>query len=228
MGVGAYGRSGVFNFLLPMDCRPVLSALAVACLVGLLLGPAAVRGQSFEQRVAPFPVQDTTGSAYDFPFLGGLNTPRPQLVDLDDDGDLDLVLQERRGRLIYVENTGAPTAPTFEWRTDYFQKLDVGAWFRFGDLSDDGTLDLLAEEPISNIRYYKNAGTTETPDFAKTEGPLRRADGTAISADRQNVPALAARDCTGPPDLLIGTLNGRLRYYEHTGTRDGEDRKSVV
>ena len=205
-----------------MNCRPVLSALAVACLVGLLLGPAAVRAQNFEQQVAPFPVQDTTGSAYKFPFLGGLNTPRPQLVDLDDDGDLDLVLQERRGRLIYFENTGAPTAPTFEWRTDYFQELDVGAWFRFGDLNNDGILDLLAEESISNIRYYKNAGTTETPDFVEAEGPLRRADGTAISADRQNVPALAALDCSGPPDLLIGTLNGRLRYYEHTGTRDGE------
>ncbi len=203
-----------------MDFRRVLLVSGFAVLVGLLVGAGPVQAQDFEQRVSPFPVRDTTGSAYDFPFLGGLNTPRPQLVDLDDDGDLDLVLQERRGRLIYFENTGTPTAPTFEWRTDRFQGLDVGAWFRFADLDDDGTVDLLSEEPISNIRYYHNEGTPRAPNFVRAEGPLRRADGSPIAADRQNVPALAALDCTGPPDLLLGTLNGRIRYLEHTGTRD--------
>ncbi len=203
-----------------MDFRRVLLTSGFALLVGLLFGVGPAHAQSFEQRVSPFPVRDTTGSAYDVPFLGGLNTPRPQLVDLDDDGDLDLFLQERRGRLIHFENTGTSTDPTFEWRTDRFQALDVGAWFRFGDLNGDGTLDLLTEEPTSNVRFYRNAGTPTTPDFVRAAGPLRRADSTAISADRQNVPALAALDCSGPPDLLLGTLNGRLRYQAHTGTRD--------
>jgi hypothetical protein len=203
-----------------MDLRCLFFCVATSLLVGGIVGPNAVRAQNFEQRVSPFPVRDTTGSAYEFPFLGGLNTPRPQLVDLDDDGDLDLFLQERRGRLIHFENTGTPTDPAFEWRTDHFQALDVGAWFRFGDLNGDGTLDLLTEEPISNVRFYRNAGTPTTPDLVRAAGPLRRADSTAISADRQNVPVLAALDCSGPPDLLLGTLNGRLRYQEHTGTRD--------
>jgi len=203
-----------------MDLQRTCTSIAFVALVGFLFRAGSVQAQDFEQRVSPFPVRDTAGSAYDFPFLGGLDTPRPQLADIDDDGDLDLFLQERRNRLIYFENTGTPTAPTFKWRTDHFQELDVGAWFRFGDLNDDGTLDLLAEEPISNVRFYQNEGTPETPDFVRAAGPLRRADSTAISADRQNVPALAALDCSGPPDLLLGTLQGRLRYLAHTGTRD--------
>jgi len=194
--------------------------LIVALLAGILLAPEAAYGQSFEQRVAPFRVEDTTGTAYEFPFLGGLNTPRPQLADIDGDGDLDLFLQERRNRLIHFENTGTPTNPIFEWRTDQFQDLEIGAWFRFGDLNGDGVLDLLTEESISNIRYYRNDGTSNAPNFVRAEGPLRRADGDPIPADRQNVPVLAALDCTGPPDLLLGTLGGHLRYYRHTGTRD--------
>lgn len=195
-------------------------SVVVALLAGVLFAPGAAHGQSFEQRVAPFRVEDTTGTAYEFPFLGGLNTPRPQLADIDGDGDLDLFLQERRDRLIHFENTGTPTTPTFEWRTDQFQDLAIGAWFRFGDLNDDGVLDLLTEEPTSNVRYYRNDGTSGAPDFVRAEGPLRHADGDPISADRQNVPVLAALDCAGPPDLLLGTLGGHLQYYEHTGTRD--------
>jgi len=193
----------------------------MALLLGaVLLLPNTGHGQAFEQRVAPFPVQDSTGSTYAVPFLGGLNTPRPQLADLDGDDDLDLFLQERRNRLIYFENTGTSAAPQFEWRTDRFQDLRIGAWFRFGDLDGDGLLDLLTEEPTSTIRYYRNDGTATIPDFVQAEGPLRDTEGDAISADRQNVPGLAALDCSGPPDLLLGSLNGRLRYYEHTGTRN--------
>ena len=203
-----------------MDRPVILAGLAAIALIGLLSAPESASAQTFEQRVSPFPVQDTTGSAYDFPFLGGLNTPRPQLADLDGDGDLDLFLQERRNRLIHLENTGTPTSPAFEWRTDQFQDLKIGAWFRFGDLNDDGRIDLLTEEPISTIRYYRNDGTATAPNFVRAEGPLRRTDGDPIPADRQNLPLLTTLDCSGPPDLVLGGLDGRLRYYEHTGTRD--------
>lgn len=169
----------------------------------------------------PFPVRDTTGAAYEMPFLGGFNTPRPQLVDIDGDGDRDLFVQERRGRLAYFEHVDEGSGATFEWRTDQFQGLDVGAWARFGDLDGDGDPDLLAEDPISAVRYYPNEGTASNPSFAEPEGPLRRANGERLFAERQNVPALTALDCQGPPDLLLGRQNGRLRYLRHTGTRDG-------
>ena len=185
------------------------------------LGAEEVSAQLFEQKVAPFPVHDTAGVAYEMPFLGGFNTPRPQLVDIDGDGDLDLFVQERSGRLAYFEHVDAESATAFEWHTDHFRGLDVGAWARFGDLDGDGDPDLLAEEPISNVRYYRNKGPRSDPEFAAPVGPLIRKDGTTLFAERQNIPALGALDCEGPPDLLLGGLDGRLRYRRHTGTGGG-------
>jgi hypothetical protein len=184
----------------------------------MVVGPTIGVAQPFEQQVGPFPVRDTAGNAYEMPFLGGFNTPRPQLVDLDGDGDLDLFVQERLGRLAYFENTGSPSSPRFEWRSDDFRGLDVGAWARFGDLDDDGDPDLLAEEPISNVRYYENEGTPSEPRFARATGPLQQEDDARLFAERQNVPALASLDCEGAPDLFLGDLNGRLRYLRHDGT----------
>ena len=80
----------------------------------------------FVRSVDPFPVHDENGRAYDPPFLGGFNVPRPQFTDIDGDGDVDLFLQERPGELMLFENVGGPTRPEFVWRTDRYQNLVGG------------------------------------------------------------------------------------------------------
>ena len=99
----------------------------------------------FVRSVDAFPVHDENGRAYNPPFLGGFNVPRPQFADIDGDGDIDLFLQERPGELMLFENVGGPARPEFVWRTDRYQNLSVGEWTRFVDFDRDGDLDLLSE-----------------------------------------------------------------------------------
>ena len=59
-------------------------------------------------------------------------------------GDLDLVVGEWDGELIYIENTGTSTAPVFVRRTgsaNPFDGIDVGddSAPALGDLDNDGT-----------------------------------------------------------------------------------------
>ena len=169
---------------------------------------------SFQREVAPFPVRDEHGNLYDHSFLGGLLVPRPQFVDINGDGLLDLFVQERHGELIHFENVGTAREPEFVWRTDRFQELDIGEWFRFVDLDGDGRWDLMAEERFSHIRVFHNTGPRDVPRFELIPDTLRDVEGTPIFADRQNIPSVTDIDCDGTLDLFLGRVDGTLTRYE--------------
>jgi len=158
-------------------------------------------------------VLDEAGKAFDLPFLGGLDVPRPQFADIDADGDNDLFLQEFRNEVWFFENTGTAKVPKYEWRTDRYQDLDVGEWCRFVDLDADGYLDVLAEQPFSNIRFYRNVGTRQAARF-EPGGTFVDTDGKDIYLDRQNIPAIVDIDCDQRLDLFIGRVEGLVIHYE--------------
>lgn len=181
-------------------------------------GPLSQEGNStsFEKTIAPFPVYDSSGTAIEHPFLGGFNAPRPQFVDINDDGDPDLFLQENSDDLMFFENEDSELS----WQTDRFHDLDIGEWYRFVDLNQDGVMDLLAEQPYSYIRYYRNDGSSKQPDFTLVTDTLKDADGEPIFSDRQNIPNVTDIDCDGKLDLFIGRLDGTVTRYESVGRDD--------
>jgi len=174
-------------------------------------------GAVWTREVAPFPVTRSDGAPYEIPFLGGFNVPRPQWADIDDDGDLDLFIQEQTDRLLFFEREDTPEGPRHTWRPDRFSDLEVGEWYRFVDVDGDGDRDLLAEEPFSYVRLYRNTGEMGAPSFELIADTLEDTRGEAIFSDRQNIPNAADIDCDGLLDLFIGRLVGTVTRYEATG-----------
>ncbi|HEX2248934.1 MAG TPA: FG-GAP-like repeat-containing protein [Gemmatimonadales bacterium] len=174
---------------------------------------------SFHRSILPFRVSDSLGRQLELAFLGGFNTPRPQLVDEDGDGDLDLFVQEITGSVAMFERSGEQNGvPRFLFRTSQYAGLDIGEWYRFADVDQDGDLDLLAEQPYSYIKYYRNetegSRGTGQPRFVLAADTLRDTDGRPIFSDRQNIPQLGDIDCNRKADLLIGRLDGTVARYE--------------
>ncbi len=179
-------------------------------------GPAGA-AQSYARVAAPFPVFDEAGEPYEIPFLGGFNVPRPQWVDIDGDGDLDLFVQERTGQLLFFEREDTPDGRTHSWHPGAFSELDVGEWYRFVDVDGDGDRDLLAESPFSYLKLYRNNGSAGRADFELVADTLKDTRNQPIFSDRQNIPNAADMDCDERLDLLIGRLVGTVTRYEATG-----------
>jgi len=188
---------------------------------GAVSSPAAPNGEAppswttrFVRSVDAFPVYDENGRAYDPPFLGGFNVPRPQFADIDGDGDVDLFIQERPDELMMFENVGTPSRPDFVWRTDRYQNLSVGEWTRFIDFDGDGDLDLLSERRFSYVQYFRNDGTARAAAFTSVGDSVRDVEGRPLFADRQNIPSVNDIDCDGDWDLFLGRLNGTISRYD--------------
>jgi YVTN family beta-propeller protein len=176
----------------------------------------AVADGGWQRIVTPFAVLDENGTEYAHPFLGGLDVPRPQFIDIDGDGDLDLFVQERSNDLMFFENVGTPQAARYVWRSDKYRDIDIGEWYRFIDMDGDGDFDLIAEEPYSYIRFYRNTGSPTQPRFEIAADTLRDTDGRPIFADRQNIANAADIDCNGLMDLFLGRVDGTITRYEET------------
>ena len=178
-------------------------------------GPATAAGADWVFEVDPFPVSDSAGRRLPLAFLGGLNQPRPQLVDIDGDGDADLLLQEYSGRLMVLLRDGTlpDGLPRFRFGGFRFMGLDIGEWSRFADLDGDGDPDVFVELPYSYLRYLRNDGDGAAPRYVALPDSIRDTEGRAIFSDRQNIPQVGDLDCDGVPDLLIGRVSGTILHY---------------
>ncbi|KAH8092883.1 hypothetical protein JL720_5050 [Aureococcus anophagefferens] len=99
----------------------------------------------------------------------------PAFVDIDSDGDLDLVVGQLDG-LYYYENVGSVRSPSYEAVTGSASPFDgIGnngkVMFTFGDIDGDGDLDFVVGKSDGVLNYYENVGSAAAPSYeARTGG----------------------------------------------------------
>jgi hypothetical protein len=146
----------------------------------------------------------------------------PTTVDLDNDGDLDLMVAgygeyENGFNFKYYENVGTAEAPDFSDPIANPFGLTATEVIRaaFGDFDDDGDLDLFAGSYGNNsgFLYFENVGDAENPNFAV---PVLNPFGLAAPYYFGFVDAVDI-DNDGDLDLFSGEQYGELAFWENTG-----------
>ena len=95
----------------------------------------------------------------------------PELVDMDKDGDLDLVVGARSDPVLVVANVGTRAAPVW---SKTFKELETakgetiqGSNVHHADWDGDGLRDILVGSEFGEVRWYKNLGANDAPRYAQ-------------------------------------------------------------
>lgn len=143
----------------------------------------------------------------------------PILIDIDGDGDLDIISTEVFGQLVFFENIGTANNPQFatpirpNWKSD---TLIV----TFGDIDGDGDYDMIGVNAGGNVYYYENTGSATNPQFANAVINPYNIDNTVLA---QGFFELVDLDGDGDLDIFAGLTNGSFYYFENIGTASAPD-----
>nr|WP_320011074.1 PKD domain-containing protein [uncultured Desulfobulbus sp.] len=163
-------------------------------------------------------INDSEGNTVD---AGSYSSPA--VIDLDNDGDLDLVIGESGGRIYFYQNDGDESVPVWT-AVDYLKDssgttIDVGYYScpSLADIDNDGDLDLFVGHSGGTLMFYRNDGTSSSPVWTEV-GLIEDVEASQINVGSYSYPNFFDKDKDGDLDLIVGMSDGRTVMIENTGS----------
>lgn len=137
----------------------------------------------------------------------------PNLVDLDRDGDHDLVIGKRNGKLSYYKNTGVGTY-NFEFVTSEFGGVDVSGESIEGHaitqfVEVDGEYQLIVGTKSGYLYYYDDIEANLTGTFHLVDVSLDN-----INIGTYSAPAVANLNGNNRFEMVLGNRRGGVDFFE--------------
>jgi|GEM_PF-1942894 len=148
----------------------------------------------------------------------------PSLVEINGDGMLDLFMQ-KSGRYRFYENIGTLLSPNWEARPGWSANLTATEHYRaeLGDLTNNGLLDIVFGESAGSLSFFRNIGTTFSPQWERADGVLEQ-----VRVDSFATPTLVDLDHDADLDLILGDRLGRFYAFRNDFVTSVSDRSVEI
>jgi hypothetical protein len=177
-----------------------------------------VFSQEYVRRLNWIPVSNGEGLLTNI-YSGGINNIEHQFIDIDGDGDFDILFLDSDKTFGWYENTGDSTTAEFDLSFTTIPGLVMSGWFYFVDIDNDDDYDLFTAND-DKISFLENTGSTLSPSFQLVQDTVYADNGQPILSEFDSNPLFADIDADGDFDFFSGNSAGTVIYYENIGTTE--------
>jgi len=108
----------------------------------------------------------------------------PEAIDIDADGDLDLVIGSRSSGVFIITNVGTRNAPVWSKESSALKTVSgkrvKGSNAHHADWDGDGVRDLVLGSEYGEVVWHRNVGTSTEPRYGERQTLIDQGDFTRI------------------------------------------------